>query len=63
MTTDDETSNHLGPECPHCGKVTQADDPFFYTDDRENLTCGWCEEDFAFTYHRTDSWTARKLPK
>lgn len=55
---DQSTDDHRGPKCPHCGEVSKADDPWYYTDDRIKHTCGWCEKDFEFTYHRTDIWRA-----
>jgi len=55
-----DTDNNKGPECPWCHHVVEPDDQYFFNDDRNDYQCGWCDEPFTFTYHRTDRWHAKR---
>ncbi len=54
-----EITHDKGPRCPYCHQVDDPDEAFYFTDDRIEIECGYCEYKYEFTYHRTDSWRSK----
>lgn len=54
-----ETYNHEGPECPHCGHVETTDEAHYFDDMMENMECGVCGKTYACQYIRSDAWAGQ----